>query len=112
MRLKPQVLLGFTIAFVGGFAGGDDATALLFVALGTFIPACSLGGTWWVWFVLSLSAWAGGSGVLSVLRLGTAAGLPDPAGQLDTLLTVAAALSSALIGRSLNWATSRLIRQR
>ncbi|SRR6267154_3508116 len=111
MFLKPRLLLGLAIAFVGGLAG-QDPIAILFVTIGTFIPACGLGGTWWMWFVLSLCAWGGGSGVLMVLRLGSSLDFPDAATQLDTIMAVLAALSSAVVGTSLNWAASRMIRQR
>ena len=84
-----------------------------FVVVGTFITGCGLGGTWWTWFVLSLCAWAGGGGVLMVLRLGGGnLDVPGTATQLDTIMTVLAALSSAVVGTSLNWAASRMIRQR
>ena len=111
MFLKPRMLLGLAIAFVGGLAG-DDPVAIMFVVVGTFIPACGLGGTWWRWFVLSLSAWAGGGGVLMVLRLGGSLDFPDTATQLDTIMTVLVACSTAVVGTSLNWAASRVIRQR
>jgi hypothetical protein len=109
MFLKPRLLLGFAIAFVGGLMG-DDPTAILFVVVGTFIPACGLGGRWWTWFVLSLCAWAGGSGVLMLLSLGSSLDLPGNPTELDTIMTVLAALSTAVVGTSLNWAASRMIR--
>src|SRR6266513_4354121 len=103
MFLKPRLLLRFAIAFVGGLAG-DDSTAILLVAVGAFIPACGFGRAWWTWFVPTLCAWAGGTGALVLLRLGGASDFPDMATQLDTMLTVVAALSSAIAGTSLNWA--------
>ena len=105
------MLLGLAIAFVGGLAGSDPM-ATWFVVVGTFIPACGRGGTWWTWFVLSLSAWAGGNGVLMVLRLGSGLDLPGTPSQLDTIMTVLATCSSAVVGTSLNWAASRLVRDR
>ena len=111
MFLKPRLLLGFAIGFVGGLAG-DDSTAILLVAVGAFIPACGVGRAWWIWFVLTLCAWAGGAGVLKLMSLGGSSDLPGMATQLDTMLTVVAALSSAVAGTSLNWAASRMMRLR
>ena len=111
MFLKPRLLLGFAIAFAGGLMG-DDPAAIVFVVIGTFIPACGIGGTWWTWLVLSLSAWAGGSGVRMLLRLGSSMDFPVNPTELDTIMTVLAALSTAVVGTSLNWAASRMIRQR
>jgi|GEM_PF-4904220 hypothetical protein len=111
MVLKPRLLLGFAIAFVGGLLG-EDPEAIAFVVVGTFIPACGVGGTWWRWFVLSLCAWAGGSAVRMLSRLGSSLEFPGNPTDLDTIMTVLAALSTAIVGTSLNWATSRMIRQR
>ena len=111
MFLKPRLLLGFAIAFIGGLLG-EDPTAIVFVTIGTFIPACGLRGTWWKWFVLSLCAWAGGSGVLMLLSLGSSLDFPGKATQLDTIMTVLAAFSSAVVGTSLNWAASRMLSER
>ena len=109
-HLNTRLFLGLAIAFVGGLLG-DDPTAIGFVVAGTFLPACGLGSTWWTWFVLSLCAWAGGSGVLMLLSLGGSPDFPAKATQLDTIMTVLAALSTAVVGTSLNWAASRMIRQ-
>ena len=111
MVLKRRLLLGFSIAFVGGLMG-EDPTAIAFVVVGTFIPACGAGGTWWTWFVLSLCAWAGGSGVRMLLSLGSSLDFPGKPTELDTIITVLAALSTAIVGTSLNWAASRMIRLR
>lgn len=111
MFLKPRLLLGFAIAFAGGLMG-EDPTAIVFVVIGTFIPACGIGGTWWTWLVLSLSAWAGGSGVRILMRLGSSMDFPGNPTELETIITVLAALSTAVVGTSLNWAASRMIRQR
>jgi hypothetical protein len=47
-----------------------------------------------------------------LLSLGSSLDFPGKATQLDTIMTVLAALSSAVVGTSLNWAASRMIRQR
>jgi hypothetical protein len=91
---------------------GEDPAAIVLVVVGTFIPACGLGGRWWTWFVLSLCAWAGGSGVRLLLSLGGSVDFAGKATELDTIMTVLAALSTAVVGTSLNWAASRMIRQR
>ena len=109
MFLTPRLLLGLAISFVGGLAGGDPI-AIVFVTFGTFIPACGLGSTWWKWFILSLCAWAGGSGVVTLLRLGSSMDFGAAATELDTIMIVLAALSSAVVGSALNWAASRMVR--
>ena len=111
MHLKPLLLLGFALSFIGGLCGADP-TAAFFVAMGTFLPACGQGGSWWVWSLLSISAWAAGSGVIVLLGLGSPGDFPDPPSQLHTILTLVAAFTSGLGGTSLNWAASRMMRQR
>lgn len=109
--LKPLLLAGFTVTFVTGLFGADPQAAL-FVAIGTFLPACGLGGTWWGWSILSLSAWAAGSGVVILLSMVSPSSFPDAARELHVILTIFAAFGSGLAGTSLNWAASRITQQR
>ncbi len=108
MVLRPVLTLAFICAFAGGLLG-NDFTAEVLVAFGTFIAACGCGGKWWVWFVLPVTAWAVGSAVLMLLRLGNAE-LPGTPDELDTILTVIVALFTAVAGTALNLAASRIIR--
>src|SRR5258705_2481624 len=109
MALKPLLLAGFTVTFVTGLFGADPEAAL-FVVIGTFLPACGLGGTWWGWSILSLSAWAAGSGVVEMLRLVSPTGFPEAANPLNTMLTVVPAFTSGLVWTSLHLAASRITR--
>jgi len=109
--LNPLLLLGFTVTFVTGLLGADPE-ASLFVAIGTFLPACGLGGAWWRWSILSLSGWAAGAVVVVALRLISPTSFPDAPNQLHTMLTVVAAFTGGLVGTSLHWAASRMTRPR
>ena len=109
--LNSIAVLGFIVTFVAGLFGGDPE-AVFFVAIGTFLPACGLGGSWWGWSILSLSAWATGSGVVILLSMVSPSSFPNAARELHVILTILAAFGSGLAGTSLNWAASRITQQR
>jgi hypothetical protein len=98
------------LAFVAGLLG-PDAVGVVFTALATFVLAFAFRGAPWRWPVLSLTAWATGAAVgtlLTVLEGGHAFAAPSQAG---AGVTVLAAYASAFAGAWVNWVASRLARE-
>ena len=105
-------LLAWTtgLGFIAGVVSPYDV-AILFVGGAAFVQAHAYRHSAWRWIVLTLTAWAAGTGARAFVGLVVG----DPSLALRPTWIgeiVAIAYTSAFAGASLKWATLRIVRQR
>jgi uncharacterized membrane protein YjjB (DUF3815 family) len=90
------------VAFVAGLLG-PNRLGVVVTALATFALAFTFGRAPWRWPVLTLTAWATGAAVATLLNLLESS---------HEATTVVAAYASAFAGAWLNWGARRIVRER